>query len=220
MTSASEETSRDLPAPAGPGGPLRAFVRGLDAWVRGRGGFVEFSDSPACVLRGVVGKAEYPVRLSDGVVVAVGQTILDVHFWNERIPPASGRLGLGWGGQLGRRLLQSFAELALAIQIDPRIKDAVAIRGRLPFDSGRGPEETHRFGAWFGLESAGSQVRISLARRAHDLIEDLWLLALAWTYNPSSLEGRSLLRRRDDLWMSKETLIARHAHKAARRGGD
>jgi hypothetical protein len=208
------------PAPVTPGGPLRGLIRRFDAWVRARQGFVEFSTSPACVLRVVPGKAEYPVRLSDGAVVEIGESILDVHFWNERIPVASGGLGLGWGGQLGRRMLQSFAELAIAIETDPRIKDAVAIRGRLPFDSARGPEETHRFGAWFGLESAGPQIRISAARRAHDLFEDLWLFALAWTYNPKSLAGRSLLRRRDDLWMSKEKLIERHGSRAHRRGKD
>jgi len=68
-----------------------------------------------------------------------------------------------------------------------------------------------RFGSWFGFEEAAEVGPLSALRRLHDAAEDVWLLALAWTFNPGSLRRRSILRRRDDLWISRAGMIARHA---------
>lgn len=210
MSSARAWTS-DPPTTSDAAGPARRLIRRLDAWLRRRQGFVEFSANPACILRVVVGVADCEMRLADGVVVRPGDTILDLHFWNERMPQTSDCPGLGWGGRFGRQLLRSFGDLAVALETDPRLKDAVAVRGRLAFAGERNRDEMRRFGNWFGLETAEEARRLSLLNRLHDAAEDVWLLALAWTFNPGSLHARSVVRRRDDLWVSKQGLVARYS---------
>jgi hypothetical protein len=195
-------------------GTLRHFVRRLDAWVRRRQGFIEFSESPTCMLRVVVTQADRELRLSDGAVVLPGETIIDIHFWNERLPKASACQGLGWGGRFGRALMRSFVDLAAAIDTDPRLAGAVAIRGRLAFAHGRNREEMGRFGQWFGFESIEQTGPLPLRRRLHDAAEDLWLLALTWTFNPGSLPTRKTIRRREDLWISKSKLVDRYIARA------
>jgi hypothetical protein len=174
---------------------------------------LEFSDRPDCMLRVVKIGAEAEITLRDGVVVSRGDPILELHFWNERIPQHSQTQGLGWGGRFGRRLIGSFAELAVAIERDPRLCDAVAIRGRLSFAGARNRDEMRRFGHWFGLETPAEARRLTLGRRIYEAGEDLWQLALSYAYNPGSLRGRQTVRRRDDLWMSKATLLARYRAK-------
>ena len=198
-------------------GALQQFVRRLDAWVRRRQGFIEFSESPTCMLRVVVTRADRELRLSDGAVIRPGETIIDIHFWNERLPKASACQGLGWGGRFGRALMRSFVDLAAAVDTDPRLAGAVAIRGRLAFANGRNREEMGRFGQWFGFESIEDIGPLPLRRRLHDAAEDLWLLALTWTFNPGSLRSRRMVRRREDLWISKAKLIDRYGPQRSRR---
>lgn len=171
---------------------------------------VYFSDNPNCILRVERSRADSEIRLSDGVVVARGDPILDLHFWNEQMPQTSAKPGLGWGGRFGRQLLRSFGELAVATERDPRISDAVAIRGRLAFAAARNRDDMRRFGRWFGLETPAEPERLPLGRRVHDAAEDIWLVFLSYAFNPGSLRGRQMLRRRDDLWMSKASLLARY----------
>jgi hypothetical protein len=192
-------------------------VRRLDALIRRHEGFIEFSNSPTCMLRVVVKRADSEIQLSDGSVIHPGEKIIDIHFWNERLPQASACQGLGWGGRFGRALMRSFVDLALAIDVDPRLKDAVAVRGRLAFAGARNPDEMHRFGGWFGFEGADSTGPLPLKRRIHDAAEDLWLLALTWTFNPGSLSTRQMIRRRDDLWISKAKLVARYTGPTSKR---
>jgi hypothetical protein len=190
---------------------VRASIRRLDALLRRRLGFVEFKASATCILRVVVARAEQEIQLADGVAAARGDVILDIHFWNERIPQTSENPGLAWGGRFGRRLMRSLGELAVAVDTDPQFADVKALRARLAFSGERNQEDMRRFGAWFGFEEAQSIGPLSPLRRLHDVAEDVWLLALAWTFNPGSLRQRSIVRRRDDLWISRAKMIARHA---------
>ena len=82
-------------APGDARDPIRALVVGLDEWLRRQNGMLEYSDSPDCMLRVVRRRAECEMTLSDGVVVVRGDPILDLHFWNERIPQTSATQGLG-----------------------------------------------------------------------------------------------------------------------------
>lgn len=196
---------------------LKQIVRRLDAWIRRLQGFIEFSTNPTCMLRVVVIRAEREMRLSDGAMIRPGDTIIDIHFWNERLPKASAGQGLGWGGRFGRQLRRSFVDLAMAIDADPRLAGAVAVRGRLAFAGARNREEMRRFGQWFGFEGAEESGPLPLRRRLHDAAEDIWLLALTWTFNPGCLPTRQMVRRREDLWISKAKLLERYVTQAPKR---
>jgi hypothetical protein len=177
-------------------------------------GLIEYSTGPDCILRVSQFGATEMVSLPDSAVIRPGDIVLDIHFWNERLPHASS--GLAFGGRFGRLLWRSFAELARAMQTDPRLSDAVAVRGRLAFAGARNEDEMRRFGAWFGFVAA-PKTRIPFGQRIHDVFEDIWLLLLTWTFNPGALRGRSVRRRREDLWISKERLVEKYCLKPARR---
>jgi hypothetical protein len=198
--------------------PLRGAVRAVDGWMRRRQGIVEFTDDPTCILRISLEAADRELRLADGAVVNLGDRIVEMHFWNERLPQASGAIGLGWGGRFGRRLRRSLDDLAVALERDPRFSDVVALRGRLAFSGVRDSADSRRFGAWFGFEVAEETRPNTLRHRLHDIAEDFWLLALTYTFNPGALHGRSLVRRHDDMWISRARLIERYGArgKAAR----
>jgi len=206
----------DGPAASGVRGPLRHAVRALDEWMRIRQGIFEFSDNPNCMLRISREIATRAHRLEDGTELRAGDRILDVHFWNERMPQAAESTGLGWGGRFGRRLVRSFTELAEVLRRDPAFSDVVAIRARLAFAGARSGDDCRRFGAWFGFEAIADPRPPRLKRRLAHLGEDLWLLALTYTFNPGGLHGRALLRRRDDLWISRDALMTRYAARARR----
>jgi hypothetical protein len=165
------------------------------------------------MLRVARGRAERAMTLGGGVVVARGDPILELHFWNERLPQAAATRGLGWGGRFGRQLIRSFGELADAMKDDPRISDAVAIRGRLAFAAARNRDDTRRFAHWFGMETPAEAAPLPLGRRLHDAAEDIWLVALSYAFNPGCLRDRQLSRRRDDLWISTAALMARYGAK-------
>jgi hypothetical protein len=224
-SSAARTVAAPVQAWTPPGRPLAeerdGLVRGailrLDAWLRRKQDFIEYSTSPTCILRVVVTEADTEVRLSDGVVVAPGELIIDLHFWNERMPQTTSECqGLAWGGRFGRQLMRSIAELAHAVGQHPRLCDAVAVRARLSPSGERDQADAERFAHWFGFEYPSAR-RPPLARRLHDAAEDIWLLMLAWTFNPGSLRTRSIVRRRDDLWISKAGLVERYVASKPRR---
>jgi hypothetical protein len=182
----------------------------MDSWLRQAQQFIELDDNPNSMIRLTIRVANHSVMLRDGVTLSPGEKFLDIHFLNERIPQSSDLRGLAWAGRFGRMLRRSFAELSAVIDADPRFQGIEAIRGRLAFSNERSRDEMRRFGAWFAFDDLETTVRSSIWERLHDGLEDIWLFALAWAYNPGSLPGRTLVRRRDDLWISRKALVSRY----------
>ena len=152
--------------------------------------------------------------LPSGMVVARGDPVIELHFANERLPQACDGAGFGWGARFGRLLMTSFRELAVGLEIDPRLRDAKAVLARLAFAGERNRIDTRRFGQRFGFECCEFPGKPPMSRQVHDFGEDLWLVGLTWVFNRGSLRGRSVLRLREDLWMSREQMIERYASPA------
>jgi hypothetical protein len=199
-------TGRDLRV-ARPGLLTNLILRLDDKLKRDRG-VTEFAGCAESILCVAVVPADADVRLSDGTFVAADDPIIEIHFAHQRMPQASQGAGIGWGARFGRLLNISFRELAAAVDVDPRLKDAKALRARLAFASERNRGDARRFGVRFRLQTIEPPAPVSMARRVHDFGEDLWLVALTWVFNPGALKGRSVRRMREDLWMSRDQLIA------------
>jgi hypothetical protein len=198
-------TARYSRAPR-PGLVTRLILR-LDDWLQCERGVREFVGGGKGILRVAVVPAEADARLSDGTFVARGDPIIELHFAHERMPQAAEGAGIGWGARFGRCLTISFRELAAAADADPSLKDAKAVLGRLAFAGERNRGDARRFGVRFGLHTLEPPAPVSMARRFHDFGEDLWLVGLTWVFNRGALKGRSVLRMREDLWMSRDQLI-------------
>jgi hypothetical protein len=185
------------------------MIMRLDESLRRERGVIEVAGASG-ILRVAVIASDVDARLPSGLVIHKGDPIIELHFANERLPQAGDGAGIGWGAKFGRVLVASFRELAVGVQIDPRLKDAKAVLARLAFAGERNRGDTVRFGHRFGFECCEVAGKVPLARQFHDFGEDLWLVGLTWVFNRGSLKGRSVLRLREDLWMSPERLIEFH----------
>ena len=229
MTSLSG-TSLPLPAPswdaanptrqspcAARGGIAGRIIRRMDVSLRRECGVMEFAGASGTILRVAVIPSDVDARLPSGLIIRRGDPVIELHFANERLPQAGDGAGFGWAARFGRLLVASFRELAGGLQIDPRLSDAKAILARLAFSGERNRADTRRFGERFGFETTQVPTRAPLARQVHDFGEDLWLVGLTWVFNPGSLKGRSVLRLREDMWMSKDQLMRRYGAAASER---
>ena len=183
------------------------MIMRLDESLRRERGVIEFEGASGTILRVALIASDVEARLPSGLVIHKGDPIIELHFANERLPQAGDGAGIGWGAKFGRMLVASFRELAVGVQIDPRLKDAKAVLARLAFAGERNRGDTVRFGHRFGFECCEVAGKVPLARQFHDFGEDLWLVGLTWVFNRGSLKGRSVLRLREDLWMTPERLI-------------
>ncbi|HTX51505.1 MAG TPA: hypothetical protein VME40_19180 [Caulobacteraceae bacterium] len=186
------------------------MIMRLDESLRRERGVIEFAGASGTILRVALVASDVDARLPSGLEIRKGDPIIELHFANERLPQAGDGAGIGWGARFGRLLVVSFRELAVGLQVDPRLKDAKAVLARLAFAGERNRGDTARFGRRFGFESCAVAGKVPLARRLHDFGEDLWLVGLTWVFNRGSLKGRSVLRLREDLWMAPQQLIERY----------
>jgi hypothetical protein len=66
---------------------LRRLIRVADAASRRIGGVSEFETAEDGLLRIAEGHAEHDFVFRDGTHVRQGQAVIDLHLWNEHLPP-------------------------------------------------------------------------------------------------------------------------------------
>jgi hypothetical protein len=142
--------------------------------------------------------------LSD-VSIDEGAKVVDLHLLNDHLLKDDGH-GLMWGARFRHRLVASLRALACALDSAPRLRDVEALRARLASPLSRRQAELARFAARFGFELATDA---PASARAHDLAENLWLLALGFAFGTQAHEHRSLVRWRSDVWISRARLLKR-----------
>ena len=189
----------------------------VDAVLRSWYGVYEFTDDPACVFRIGTSRARARVSLSDGTVVAAGEVIGTLHFWNENIPryrpPGP---DLGWACAMRDQVAHSLCLLADYVERDPAWRDVQAFYGEGAFFSGRlGMSQIERVCMRFGFEQVASEPIPSLRRRMHLFWNNFTVWGLARAYQPAVLPRRPFLRPRQELWLSRARLLAYARCRAA-----
>ncbi len=199
----------------------RLVVGGLDSLLRLMYGVVDIDPTDPCLLRIQATRAPRAISVEGEIVVERGEPVVALHYRNEDLPPvpADGP-DFAWVCRFRDQLSDAMHKLALRLESDPALADVKAVCGRMTMASGGRSAKARRFGAYFGLKPADQQGPDGFAARLHDKLEDIWLWALAWAYNPVCLRGRDLSRGRDEVWMSREDFIRRHRKPpAGRRSG-
>jgi len=187
---------------------VKQLIRCFDAFLRRALGVFEFCAEPDCLLRVKRAALAHPVTL-DGHTFAVGTPVIELHLWNEHLPPlpAEGAT-LGWAIQTQRRLKRSFQALAASILNDARLADAQLIGGVtvLPLAG------THA-GSMKLFEQLGFTVLPyhNPLGRFGEWWENLYTWGIMWAFNAPTLAGRHLMGlKRSEIWMTRETLLRRH----------
>lgn len=191
------------------------IVLGFDTIQRHRHRVFEFDDDPDCILR--ISHVKSPVDrvLADGTTVRKGDPLIEIHYWNERIPAmrADG-IDMTWGMRFHRCVLHSHVLLANYLHARPDCRDVVALYIESSFvDWWRYEKFLTALGYEYHRLSAGSFSQ----RMAWRFIR-LYVWSIAWVLNPASLRGRTVGNTgRGEAWMSRSVLMQRYGAGAARR---
>lgn len=193
---------------------------GLDRWLRQRQGIYEYSTNPLCIFRIGRAQAETDVRLSDGIHVPVGAPILDLHLWNEHVPPiASGGATVPWAREFTYRIDVSMRDLARHLKWTRALDDIVALRGNMRLGTAAQNGQLARVAARYGFEPAAEGAACGPVQR---FAENVFIFLLVLATNPVALRAPVLRRDNKLVYLSRAALETRYAAApgAGRRGGD
>lgn len=194
---------------------MRSMVRTLDHLLGQKMGIFEYWDDPDCVFRVRVMDTPRSLYFSEGKVPA-GATVLELHLWNEHIPPMPGDAPcIAAAVTLRRALAASTRELACRIRRDPRLRGVQAVGGVTPlFSAGEGSAMEKVF---LRLGFAVRPYRNPMGRSA-EFWEEVYAWMIMRTYYRGSQQSKPLRRiRRTDFWMSTEEFLRRYDSENARR---
>jgi len=180
---------------------VRHLIRLFDRFLRRVYGISEFWDDPACLLRLRVGRTAHPLPLPDGQLPA-GTRVLEIHLWNEQIPPiAATGPDLAWAVQVRRRLVASLRRLAEQMRHDPRLAGVQAVGGVTVLAG-------EKLLARLGFTVFPSHNRLG---RFGEFWENLYTWGIMWAFNAASLRQRHLLQlHRTEIWMSADEFLRRY----------
>ncbi len=183
---------------------MRALIRHFDQLLRRALGVFEYCDDPEGLLRIRITTAAHQVLLPHDTIPA-GTPVLELHLWNEHIPPLPPHgPDLAWAARSTRMLMASFRKLARQMKADPRLAALQAVGGVTVLVSLGGEGLFRRLG--FTIHPYRNPLG-----RFGEFWENLYTWAIMWTFNQVSLRQRYLMRlRRSEIWMSREEFLQRY----------
>ena len=187
---------------------MRSAIRGLDRFLRRRMEVFEYSDDPECLFRIRIARASHPLRVPGGVVPA-GEQVLEMHFWNEHIPPLSANgPDLAWAAKGARMMIVSCRELAHCLINDPRLVNVQAVGGVTSLFAPGQASGAERVFTRLGFAATPQPNPLG---RFGEFWENLHVWMLMWAFNTASLRHHSLLRmRRTEFWASTDRFVRVH----------
>ncbi len=206
---------------------MRAFIRLVESLLRRSQGVFEFTDDPDCLLRLQItrvhsaltaeGSPPLPGSYPAGEVrVGAGDLVLELHLWNDHIPPLpAGGPDWGWANRTQRLFVRSLQAAAREMQRDPRFAGVKAVHAiSVLFAPSEAPGETP------GGHSGGARLMQRLGfvivpcrnplGQFGEFWENFYAWWLMWAFNKVSVRHRQFWRmRRMEAWMPAETFIRR-----------
>jgi hypothetical protein len=184
-------------------------LRSVDRLLRQRMAIEEFTADEECLFRVTLGRAAREVRLSDGVTVREGDPVLQLHLWNEHVPamPSAGP-SASWANLTKRRIHRSLTLVADYVRSEHG--EIVAIHGEPPFGSRLGAQQMLRTAERFGFDLVEPDGGPDMRDRIHEIFDSMLLWGLIMAYNPAAARGKTLVRHRYQLWISRARLLRLH----------
>jgi len=187
---------------------VRPLIFLLDRLLRRAYGIFEFSNEPTCVLRLRVKRVPRALPLPGGQIPA-GATVLELHLWNEHIPPLPKEgPDLVWAVQARRQLIASLRAVAQELRHNERLAQAQAIGGVTVLISASGPQGGEELVSRMGFTVVPCHRPLG---RFGEFWENLYTWGLMWAFGAVSLRRRRFLGlRRVELWISREEFLCRY----------
>jgi hypothetical protein len=182
----------------------------LDDYLRMRQGVYEYSAHANCLFRIQRAKAEGDVELADGVRVCQGDSILNLHLWNEHVPALDPcRLDLRWARLIAREIATSLKRLAIHMAGDRTYDDIVAVRAVMRFGTAAQNERILALSNRYGFESV-RKANDEKSGAIRELGEKVLGVILLFAANPGSARFSALRHDSALIYMSRATLDRRH----------
>jgi hypothetical protein len=192
---------------------MRSLTLVIDYLLRKRSGLFTFYEEESCLLRIQLTKAPHPVVFAH-TTIATGAPVLELHLWNEHVPPIPPEgPNLAWAAHFQRLFVASLRLLARRMRSDSRLAGVRAVGGVTGVLAYGGHESGERT-----IERLGFTVvayRNPLGRFG-EYWENLYAWWLMDAYNPGSLKSRRLLHlRRSEFWMPVDEFLDRYDRRGA-----
>jgi hypothetical protein len=190
-------------------------VFGLDRWLRQRQGVYEYSDDALCIFRAQRGRADCAFTLSDGTHIRPGEPVLNLHLWNEHVPPmGQSTVDMAWAREFTRRVELSLRALARHLRWNRSLDGIVAIRGDMRLGTAEQSGQLARLAGRYGFEPAGNggfDLGLTTLQR---LAENIFICMLVLATNPVALRAPVLRRHHKLVYLSRAVLETRYAPTA------
>jgi hypothetical protein len=190
---------------------MRQLIRAFDRWLSDVEGVYLFDDDPQGLLRLRWAQADRDISLGERTV-AWGTRILELHLWNDHLPPMSKEgADLAWGLKVERRFVHSLRRLALVLEANPAYAEVPALRGTTVLLDPGDPSGGESLMTRLGFTTVPSHRSLG---GFGDFWENFYAWWLMWAYNEPTLRNRDMLRlRRMQIWMSREQLLAAYGRR-------
>jgi hypothetical protein len=186
---------------------MRFVIRKFDAFLSRRLGLIPLSNSSECLLRFRITRSGHAVPLPDGMIPA-GALLLEIHLWNERVPPIPlAGPDIAWARRAERMFLSSLREAAQQLRDNPRMAGVQAVTGTTVLIFGADGAARSKLLQALGFSILPAPNPLG---RFGEFWENGYTRALMWTYNPASVRSlRVLGMRRDEFWMARDSFLRR-----------
>jgi len=197
------------------GAIARSVISRFDWFLRRLYGIREFTPEDNCIVRIAFRKSNRELTLSDETRILKGETIGELHFWNERIPPMpKDGPDLAWGLQFHRLMRRSLVELVKYMESAPEWKGVRAFRGETAVDAQEGLKQATELIGRLGFDLYPLGRSVSRLKPFLEFWENIYLWGLIWTFNPASLKGKRLIYlQRCQIWISRRRLLERYKRR-------
>lgn len=190
---------------------LKKLVSIIDRRLRARDEIFEYSDCPCCVFRVQLATATCDINLADGKCLCAGTRLINLHLWNEHVPPFA-REGptLGWARRICRDFEISLEELARFVASNPALQDVAAVGGKMMFGSTERTQLVANFAKRYGFVHAVDLAPgPSFATRCQDVGENILTSMIVIALNPSAFRIDLLYRNRVPVYLHRAELMRR-----------
>ena len=158
---------------------LAQLLLALDSRLRDRHSVFEYTSHPDCILRIGIAPLDRTVSFADGRCGQAGDRLVDLHLWNEHIPPMSQEgASVGWARRMHRGMIFSLRELARFLDVRRDLDDIRLLRANTNFVGPRRRAQNVRLMRGYGFEPP-IEIRAYIIRVSH-AANGSWVCHRAW----------------------------------------
>jgi hypothetical protein len=199
---------------------LAEIIFALDTWLRRCQAVVGYSSHPSCVFRLRVARSRRTLVLRDGTRLRTGQRMIELHFWNEHIPPVpQNGATIRWARQMQKSISTSLRELARYLSSRPDLRDISVICGDVPSATRAQWRQIEYIMGYYGFETVMESERLLLRERIHRLGENILISLTIFAQNTAALRFDTLMRVRVPIYLSRRNLEQKFGDVSEAAGG-